>query len=103
MKIADGGYVPLLLAGLVYGVMLIWHRGSTAVAKTLGERLIPVDAFMRWIESRNVPRVPGTAVFLTRTLSGAPPVMAWHVKHNRALHKHLNRALHKHLLVLRVE
>jgi KUP system potassium uptake protein len=95
MKVAEGGYVPLLLAGLVYGVMLIWHRGSTAVVKTLGERLIPVDEFMRWIESSNIPRVPGTAVFLTRTLSGAPPVMAWHVKHNRALHKHL--------LVLRVE
>jgi KUP system potassium uptake protein len=95
MKIADGGYVPLLLAGFVYGIMLIWHRGSTAVAKTLGERLIPVDEFMRSIESRNIPRVPGTAVFLTRTLSGAPPVMTWHVKHNRALHKSL--------LVLRVE
>jgi KUP system potassium uptake protein len=95
MKVAEGGYVPLLLAGVVYGVMLIWHRGSTAVANTLGERLIPVDEFMSWIESCNIPRVPGSAVFLTRTLSGAPPVMAWHVKHNRALHKHL--------LVLRVE
>src|SRR2546430_475685 len=35
------------------------------------------------------PRVPGTAVFLTWTLSGTPPVMVWHVKHNRALHDHL--------------
>jgi KUP system potassium uptake protein len=93
-KVAEGGYVPLLLASLVYCVMLIWHRGSTAVAKTLSERLIPVDEFMGAIESRNIPRVPGTAVFLTRTLSGTPPVMAWHVKHNRALHSHL--------LVLRV-
>src|SRR5262245_61557002 len=35
MKVAEGGYVPLLLAGVVYGVMLIWHRGSAAVAETL--------------------------------------------------------------------
>src|SRR5262249_616503 len=32
---------------------------------------------------------PGTAVFLTRTLRHAPPVMVWHVKHNRSLHEHL--------------
>jgi KUP system potassium uptake protein len=34
-----------------------------------------------------VPRVPGTAVFLTRTTSGVPPVLLWHVRHNRALHE----------------
>src|SRR5262244_3631890 len=28
MKVAEGGYVPLILAALVYGVMLIWHIGA---------------------------------------------------------------------------
>jgi KUP system potassium uptake protein len=36
-----------------------------------------------------IPRVPGTAVFLTRTLRDAPPVMVWHLTHNRALHEYL--------------
>jgi len=89
VKVADGGYVPLLLASLVYGVMLIWHRGSTAVAQVLNERVIPVGEFMDSIESQQIPRVHGTAVFLTRTLSDTPPVMVWLVKHNRALHDHL--------------
>jgi KUP system potassium uptake protein len=89
VKVADGGYVPLVLASLVYGVMLIWHRGWNAVAKALNERLIPADEFMGLVESRRIPRVPGTAIFLTKTLSGAPPVMVWHVKHNRALHEQL--------------
>jgi KUP system potassium uptake protein len=31
--------------------------------------------------------VPGTAVFMTRTKFGVPPVMRWHVKHSRALHE----------------
>jgi KUP system potassium uptake protein len=88
-KIAEGGYVPLLLASLVYAVMVIWHRGSAAVARTLSEQLIPVDEFMGVVESRKIPRVPGTAVFLTRTSSGTPPVMAWHVTHSRALHTYL--------------
>ena len=89
VKVAQGGYVPLLLAALVYGIMLIWHRGSIMVAQRLGERVIPVDEFMRSLKSQNIPRVPGTAVFLTRTAHDAPPVMIWHVKHNRALQENL--------------
>jgi KUP system potassium uptake protein len=94
-KIAEGGYVPLLLAVSVYGIMWIWHRGAAAVLSRLGEALIPVPEFLAGIAARNVPRVPGTAVFLTRTERGTPPVMVWHVRHNRALHEHL--------FVLRVE
>src|ERR1700730_17366441 len=30
-KIADGGYVPLLLAFSVYILMWTWHRGAAAV------------------------------------------------------------------------
>ena len=44
---------------------------------------------MNSLESRKIPRVPGTAVFLTRTLSDTPPVVAWHVKHNKELQDHL--------------
>ena len=89
MKIGDGGYVPLLLAALVYGAMLVWHLGAQAVAARLQETVMPIDAFMAEIARRKVPRVPGTAVFLTRTQRDAPPVMVWHLKHNRALHERL--------------
>jgi KUP system potassium uptake protein len=88
-KVAEGGYVPLILAVSVYGVMWIWHRGAAAVSARLREALIPVPQFMAEIADNNVPRVPGTAVFPTRTEHGTPPVMVWHVKHNRALHQKL--------------
>jgi len=88
-KVAEGGYVPLVLAALVYGVMLIWHLGATAVAARLQEAVMPVEAFMARIREGRIPRVPGTAVFLTRTQRDVPPVMVWHVKHNRALHERL--------------
>jgi KUP system potassium uptake protein len=94
-KIAEGGYVPLILAISVYGLMWIWHRGAAAIAMRMHEALIPVPEFMKKIAAAHVPRVPGTAVFLTRTDRDTPPVMVWHVKHNRALHEHL--------LVLRVK
>jgi KUP system potassium uptake protein len=89
MKIADGGYVPLLLAGCVYGVMVVWHLGAEAVASRVGDAVVPIDTFLAQIAARGVPRVPGTAVFLTRTLRDAPPVMVWHVRHSRALHQHV--------------
>ncbi len=88
-KILEGGYVPLILASLVYGVMLIWHIGAAAVARRLQDATMPVDSFMAEIAERHVARVPGTAVFLTRTREGVPPVMVWHVNHNRALHERL--------------
>src|SRR3981189_1380611 len=94
-KIGEGGYVPLILAICVYGVMWIWHRGSEAVARRIHAALIPGPGFMDTIAAKNIPRVPGTAVFPTRTERDTPPVMVWHVKHNRALHEHL--------FVLRVE
>ncbi len=89
LKILEGGYVPLLLAAAVYGIMLIWHRGSVAVAHSLGLAQISVADFLADLKARAVPRVPGTAVFLTRTTSGVPPVMVWHLRHNRALHENV--------------
>ena len=86
-KVADGGYVPLLLAAAVYGVMLIWHAGAQAVSARLQETVVPIASFMARIAEGRIPRVPGTAVFLTRTERDAPPVMVWHLKHNRALHE----------------
>ena len=94
-KIAEGGYVPLVLAISVYAVMWIWHRGADAISTRLHEALIPIPEFMAKIAAKGIPRVPGTAVFLTRTERDIPPVMVWHVRHNRALHEHL--------FVLRVE
>jgi KUP system potassium uptake protein len=86
-KIAEGGYVPLLLAGIVYGIMLIWHIGAKAIAA--GLETMPIEEFMKTLTDENIPRVPGTAVFLTRTKKDAPPVMVWHLKRNRAMHERL--------------
>jgi KUP system potassium uptake protein len=88
-KIAEGGYVPLIFAVSVYGMMWIWHRGAAATSARIREALIPVPKFMAAVAAKKIPRVPGTAVFLTRTERDTPPVMVWHVRHNRALHEHL--------------
>jgi KUP system potassium uptake protein len=89
LKFMSGGYVPFLLALLIYGVMLVWHVGAGAVTSRLNDIVTPVATFMARIAAHGIPRVPGTALFLTRTERDVPPVMEWHVKHNRALHQKL--------------
>jgi KUP system potassium uptake protein len=89
MKVLDGGYVPLLLATAVFTVMVVWHRGAAAVAALASEKLTHVQEFLEQLTANKIPRVPGSAVFLTRTTRDIPPVMAWHVKHNRSLHHSL--------------
>jgi KUP system potassium uptake protein len=88
-KIAEGGYVPLVLATCVYFIMLVWHTGAAAVAERLQEAVVPIGKFMKKIKEAHIPRVPGTAVFLTRTPRDVPPLMVWHLRHNRALHQYL--------------
>lgn len=85
IKVLEGGYIPLLMAAAICTVMLIWHRGVKAVSASVGEKGVSVDAFFAQLQQKTVPRVAGSAVFLTRTQNNIPPVMRWHVARNRAL------------------
>jgi len=88
-KLLDGGYVPLILAGLVYGLMWVWHRGVQAVGASIAAEQTPVVEFARQLESGLIARVPGTAVFLSRSMRETPPVLSWHVRQNRSLHENV--------------
>jgi KUP system potassium uptake protein len=88
-KVLEGGYVPLLLATAVYGVMWIWHRGTSAVRARVVADQISLKKFVETLGSRDLARVPGTAVFLTRADSETPPVLVWHVRKNRSLHQYV--------------
>jgi KUP system potassium uptake protein len=86
VKIADGGYVPLLLASAVYFVMYIWHRGITAIGERIAAVSIPMADFLAELEQKKVTRVPGTAIFLTRARQNAPPIIVWYVGAAHSLH-----------------
>ena len=89
VKLLDGGYVPLMLAGVVYGAMWIWHHGTQAVSKRIVENMVEVGTFTAQAVAHKTPRVPGTAVFLTRTAMDVPPSLVWHLEHNKALHENI--------------
>ncbi|MRS15351.1 potassium transporter Kup [Enterobacteriaceae bacterium RIT691] len=89
IKVLDGGYIPLLLAAAICGVMIVWHRGIQATLTVINEKNLDVLQFFDKLRANDIPRVPGSAVFLTRSQSGVPPVMRWHVMRNRSLQENV--------------
>jgi len=86
LKIAEGGWVPLLLGASICGVMLIWQAGTAAVQKQVDEMQIPIGDIAAQIESGGIARVPGTAVFVARLSRDVPPIVVWHLRRIRSLH-----------------
>jgi KUP system potassium uptake protein len=76
-KVFHGGWVPLLLAAIVYGVMWIWHRGTVAVQKSVESEVTPISERIQELNSGKIARVPGSAVFFTRSTDQVPPTMSW--------------------------
>ena len=86
LKLLDGGWVPLVLAIAVFSLMRVWHTGVAAIARTFGDTAQTIPDFFDRLEADRVPRIPGTAVFLTRVRKDVPPLLFWHVKQNRCLY-----------------
>jgi KUP system potassium uptake protein len=86
-KLLDGGYVPIMIAAFICCVMYAWRRGVNAVSTLLRDAVVPVDQFTKQLTEQNITRVPGTAIFFTRTEQDTPPVMSWFVERNHSLHQ----------------
>ncbi|MDX2089519.1 MAG: KUP/HAK/KT family potassium transporter [Kofleriaceae bacterium] len=86
-KIADGGWIPLVIGMAVFAVMTTWSRGRHELAKALGEGSLPEDLFFTDIAAHPPPRVRGTAVFMSSAPQGIPNVLVHHMKHNPVLHE----------------
>src|ERR1700683_3788488 len=67
LKIADGGWVPLTLAFAIFTIMVIWRSGINAMHATLELKPETPESFLTSLRTDQIPRVPGTAIFLTRT------------------------------------
>ncbi len=89
LKIADGGWLPLTFGLAVFFVMITWRTGVDAVRGSLTQGSEAPQKFMAELKSGRIPRVDGTAIFLTRTQQNIPPLLIDHVKHMGALHRNV--------------
>lgn len=95
LKIVEGGWVPLVIALLIFTLMTTWQRGRLIVRGLLVDASIPLEALLKDLGDDNPDkrfkpaRVPGTAVFLTSESKDAPLVLLHHLKHNKVLHENV--------------
>jgi KUP system potassium uptake protein len=87
LKIANGGWVPLMIAAVLFTLMTTWKRGRAILRERLKEITLPLDTFLESLHESSIPRVKGTAVFMTPESGGAPVVLLHHLKHNKVLHE----------------
>jgi KUP system potassium uptake protein len=67
LKIAEGGWLPLTFAALLFIVMITWRAGVEAIRATLMQAPSAADQFLSKLKNGAIPRVEGTTVFLTRS------------------------------------
>jgi KUP system potassium uptake protein len=86
-KIVAGGWFPLAVGVGAFVVMTTWWRGRFELSKQMESGTIPDELFLADIAETPLPRVSGTAVFMTSGTDGMPNVLLHHVKHNKVLHR----------------
>jgi KUP system potassium uptake protein len=87
LKIAEGGWLPLTLGALVFFIMVTWRSGINSIHKSFAQKPETSQHFLDELQANRIPRVPGTAVFLTRTTQQVPFLLTDYVKHTGALHE----------------
>ena len=85
-KVPDGGWYPLLVAGVIFFIMGTWRRGRELVGRQLQSDTEPLDEFIESLDQLPM-RIDGTAVFMTEATSKTPPMLLHHLRHNRVLHE----------------
>ena len=87
LKVAHGGWFPLVMAVLLFTVMWTWRRGRRVVSVRQAEEGMAVEPFMKRLEETQPHRVSGTAVFLTGSTENIPHALLHNYKHNKVLHE----------------
>ena len=86
LKVADGGWFPLLVGALIFTLFTTWKRGRKVLLDRLSEDALPLEQFIQSIEIAPPVRVEGTAVFMTSTPDRVPHALLHNLKHNKVLH-----------------
>jgi KUP system potassium uptake protein len=89
LKVTHGGWLPLVIGGLLFTLMTTWKTGRQIVATRLTARAVPIESFLAQVAEGRPARVPGTAVFMTAQPRGTPPALAHNLRYNKVLHEHV--------------
>ena len=86
LKVLSGGWVPLLIGGIAFMLLMTWKQGRELTFAKLQQDTLPLDLFVQSI-GEQANWVEGEAVFLTGTPTVVPHAMLHNMKHNKVLHQ----------------
>jgi KUP system potassium uptake protein len=89
LKIIEGGWVPIMIAGVVFVIMSTWWRGRGVLAERRARDAMPLDIFLAGIRPDHPPRVAGTAVIMARDIGQVPTALLHALKHYKVLHERI--------------
>ena len=87
IKVADGGWFPLILAVLVFIVMTTWKKGRRILNERIQLEARPLEEFLEDVAKQPPTRVPGTAIFMNGNASRTPSALLHNLEHNKVLHQ----------------
>ncbi|GAA0253714.1 potassium transporter Kup [Rhodanobacter caeni] len=87
LKVAHGGWFPLVLGVGIFTMMTTWRRGRELVVREIKQSGLALAPFIENIAEHPPLRVPGTAVFLTANQNAVPHALLHNLKHNKVLHE----------------
>jgi KUP system potassium uptake protein len=87
LKIAEGGWIPLLVGAAIYLVMTTWRSGIDAMHRRQERDAVTIAQFVRRLRDKSVLRVPGKAIFLTRLRGFIPSLITDHVRQMGSLYE----------------
>lgn len=87
VKILDGGWIPLVICGLMFLTMTTWKKGREILGRFLVERSLSLEEFVRQISNSHPYRVPGSAIYMTGDPFGVPLPLIQNLKHFKSLHE----------------
>ena len=86
LKIADGGWLPLVLGLGIFVLLTTWKEGSLKLAEERRRIDIAMPDFIGG-PAPDVPRVAGTAVYLTSDPDLVPTALFHNLKHFKVMHE----------------
>ena len=87
VKVADGGWFPLLIGAAGLLLMMTWRTGRRLVVELLREQSMSLEALQRHVEATRPARVPGTAISMTGDLDVIPAALRRLLRVFNALHE----------------
>lgn len=90
-KFLHGAWLPLLIGLVAFTILTTWQRGRVVVTEVRDRIEGSLREFVRGIAEhrQELPRIPGTAIFLSRGGRKTPLSMKANVNHNHVLHEHV--------------